>query len=48
MPEPHGPVGPLDADGLRQTNFAVLEERLPRKVFRSDPASLQDLARRIG
>jgi dethiobiotin synthetase len=47
MPEPHVPVGPLDTDGLRQTNFAVLEERLPRKVFRSDPASLRDLARRI-
>lgn len=47
MPEPHASEGALDADGLRQTNFAVLEERLPGKVFRSDPESLRELARRI-
>lgn len=40
-----GPADALDAEGLRQTNFAVLEERLPRKVFRSDDESLQALTR---
>lgn len=47
LPETPAPEGALDTHGLRQTNFAVLEERLPGKVFRSDPASLRDLAVRL-
>lgn len=45
--EPRNDDGGLDMEGLRQTNFAILEERLPRKVFRSDADSIEALARRL-
>lgn len=47
LPDRPTPEGGLDPDGLRQTNFAVLEERLPGRVFRSDSESILDLAKRL-
>ncbi len=37
----------LDLEGLMQSNFAVLEERLPGRVFHGDNASLAAVAGRL-
>lgn len=47
MPEPEAPESPFDLESLRQTNFGVLEQRFPAKVFRSDDNSLGALAKRL-
>ncbi|HPA19701.1 MAG TPA: dethiobiotin synthase [Verrucomicrobiae bacterium] len=45
LPEPPGPERFLNLEGLRQSNFAVLDERHPKKTFRSNLDSLNGLAR---
>lgn len=47
MPETEDPESPFDLESLRQTNFGILEQRFPEKVFRSDRDSLEILAKRL-